>query len=147
MGHKSRVHWGRWLLAAVILAVALVWWASSSATVRGYINWLANQPDARTAYQEEGGSTDALIVLISFVLLTPLIASVVVMLVVFIMKMTEVFLVRVRLPEWASVPLVLAAFGYGTYAMRDAWLPESLHVLGLVARAYLVFSSATPGFR
>jgi hypothetical protein len=126
------------------MAVGLIWYVSSSAAVRAYVTWLANQPSARMAYRSEGGSTDALIVLLAFVVFTPLIASLLVMLVVLIMRMTEVVLARARLPEWASVPLVLMAFAYGTYAMREAWLPESLHVLGLVARAYLVFSSSVP---
>lgn len=139
-----RIRWGRWLLVAVVPALGLIWYASSSATARGYINWLANQPDARAAFRSEGGSTDALLVLLSFVLLTPVVVSVLVMLIVFIMKIAEVVLSKVRLPEWASVPLVLTAVAYGTYATRQAWLPDSLHVLGLVARAYLVFSSGVP---
>ena len=141
-----RIRWGRWLLAAAVTAIVLLSYVSTSAAVRGYVAWLANQPAARTAFRSEGGSTDALLVLLAFALVTPLLGSALVMLVVFIMRMTEVVLARVRLPEWASMPLVLIAVAYGTYAMREAWLPESLRVLGLVARAYLVFSASTPEF-
>jgi hypothetical protein len=126
------------------MASVLVWYVASSAAVRAQVGWLANQPSVRTAFQSEGGSSDALILLLAFAILTPIAACVLVMLIVFAMKIIELLLGRVRLPEWASVPLVLMAFVYGTYTTREAWLPESLHILGLVARAYLVFSSTVP---
>jgi len=35
---------------------------------------------------------------------------------------------------------VAAAFIYGMYTTSPSWLPMSLYALGIVARAYLVYS-------
>jgi hypothetical protein len=51
---------------------------------------------------------------------------------------------HLHLPAWASTPLVLGAVVSGISAVREAWWPPSLHVLGLVARAYRVSFSFVP---
>lgn len=139
-----QVRWKPWLLVALVAAVALVWWVSSSAAVRTHLARLANQPDVRPAFASEGGSTDALIVLITFALATPIAVCLLLMLLVFIVKVFELVLSKLRLPEWASMPLVLTAVVYASYAVREVWLPHSLYALGVVARAYFVFFSSVP---
>jgi hypothetical protein len=139
-----QIRWKRWLLVIVVVAAALVWWASSSAAVRAHVGWLASQPDVRTAFASQGGSTDALLVLVTFALLAPMAACLLLMLIVFVVKMFELVLFKLHLPEWPSMPLVLTAAAYGTYVVREAWLPTSLYALGVVARAYLVFFSYVP---
>jgi hypothetical protein len=85
-----------------------------------------------------------LIVLLSFVIVTPVVVSIFAVLLTFAVKVVGAFFYRLRLPEFVSVPVVMAALVVSTYTVRDAWLPGSLYLLGLVARAYLVFSSSVP---
>jgi hypothetical protein len=70
--------------------------------------------------------------------------SILAILLTFAIKVVGAFLYRLRLPEFISVPVVMLALIVSTYTVREAWLPGSLYLLGLVARAYLVFSSAVP---
>lgn len=134
-----QIRWKRWLMAIVVLSLLAGWYVGTSAVARSYINWLAGQPSVQTAFDEEGGSTDALIVLITFMFLTPVAASIILMLVVFIVKVFELVLFRLHLPEWTSTPVVLLVLGFASYTVREAWLPHSLYALGLLARAYLVY--------
>src|SRR3989441_12878854 len=145
-----QVRWKRWLLVGLVVAAALVWWASSSAAMRARVRWLASQPDVRTAFASQGGSTDALIVLITFAILTPIAVCLLLMLIVFVVKVFELVLFKLRLPEWASMPLVLTAVAYATYVVREMWLPPSLYTLAGLARPVLVFffyGPSPPGSR
>lgn len=136
--------WTRWIVALAVVTVVLAWYVTSSAAVRTKIAWLASQPGVRTAFQAEGGSSDALIVLITFAVGTPMLAGVALVLVSFASHLTAAALYQVRLPERLAVPVVLAGLGMLAYATRDAWWPSTLYMLGMVARAYLVFTSAVP---
>jgi len=49
-------------------------------------------------------------------------------------------LVSLRLPAWLSAPVVAVTSIYAMYATSPSWLPMSLYALGIVARAYLVYS-------
>jgi len=139
-----RKRWKVWLLFALVLAAGAGWWAHSSPGVRDQIWWLASQPRVHTAFDDEGGGAEALIVLLSFVIVTPVAVSVLALLLAFMVKVVGAFLYQLRLPELISVPLVMVGLVVSTYAVREAWLPGSLYLLGLVARAYLVFSSSVP---
>ncbi len=136
--------WTRWIAALAVVTVVLAWYVTSSAAARTKIAWLAGQPSVRTAFQAEGGSSDALVVLIAFAVAAPMLAVVALGLVAFASHLTAAALYQVRLPERLAVPVVLAGLGVLAYATRDAWWPHALYVLGLVARAYLIFSSAVP---
>jgi hypothetical protein len=133
-----------WLLLTLAVAIGLGWWAHSSPAVRDHIGWLAAQPQVQSAFDDEGGSAEALIVLISFVIVTPVMLTILALLLAFAVKVVGAFLFRLRLPEFISVPVVLTMLIVGTYTVREAWMPGSLYLLGLVARAYLVFSTAVP---
>jgi hypothetical protein len=139
-----RKNWKIWLLLGLAVAIGLGWFAHSSPKVREQIWWLASQPQVETAFDDEGGGAEALIVLLSFILVTPVVASVLALLLAFVVKVVGACLYQIRLPEVISAPLVVTALVAGSYAVREAWLPDSLYLLGLVARAYLVFSSSVP---
>lgn len=139
-----RKRWKVWLLMALVFAAGVGWWAHSSQTIRDQIWWLATQPRVETAFDDEGGGAEALIVLLSFIIVTPVVVSIFAILLTFAVKVVGAFLYRLRLPEFVSVPVVMAALVVSTYTVREAWLPGSLYLLGLVARAYLVFSSSVP---
>jgi hypothetical protein len=139
-----RKRWQVWLLIALVIAGGIGWWAHSSQTIRDQIWWLASQPRVETAFDDEGGGAEALIVLIAFVIVSPVAVSILAILLTFAIKVVGAFLYRLRLPEFISVPVVMLALIVSTYTVREAWLPGSLYLLGLVARAYLVFSSAVP---
>jgi hypothetical protein len=139
-----RKRWKVWLLITLMLAAGAGWGGHSSQTVRDQIWWLATQPRVETAFDDEGGGAEALIVLLSFVIVTPVVVSIFAVLLTFAVKVVGAFFYRLRLPEFVSVPVVMAALVVSTYTVREAWLPGSLYLLGLVARAYLVFSSSVP---
>jgi hypothetical protein len=133
-----------WLLLSLLVALGLGWWAHSSPAVRDHIWWLGTQPQVQTAFDDEGGGAEALIVLLTFVIVTPIGLTLLALLLTFAVKVVGAFLYRLRLPEFISVPVVVMALLIGTYTVREAWMPGSLYLLGLVARAYLVFSSSVP---
>jgi len=133
-----------WLLVALIAVFGVGWYLHSSPAVRDQVNWLASQPRVQTAFDDEGGSAEALIVLLAFAIVTPFALLALTLLLTFAIKVVGAFLYRLRLPEFISLPVVMFGLGVGTYAVRDAWLPGSMYLLGLVARAYLVFYSSVP---
>jgi hypothetical protein len=133
-----------WLWLSLAAIIGLAWWAHSSQALREHIWWLASQPRVESAFDDEGGGAEALIVLIGFVILTPVVFTILAVVLTFAVKVVGAFFYRLRLPEFISLPVVMTCLIVGTYTVREAWLPGSLYVLGLVARAYLVFSSAVP---
>jgi len=109
--------------------------------LEGQIAWLANQPSVTTAFQHpESSRSDALIALISFSLLTPIALCFLVVTLVLLVKALEAVLVSLRLPMWLSAPMVAVASIFAMYTTSQSWLPMSLYAVGIVARAYLVYS-------
>lgn len=139
-----RGSWKRLLLMILVVAVALSWYVHSSVAIRPQIRWLATQPGVATAFDAGDGGTDPLLVLLAFELGAPIAAFGLVLLLGVLVRTWRRAFDQLRLPEWMSGPLAAMALAFGTYATRGFWLPESLYVLGLVARAYLVFSSSVP---
>src|SRR2546428_5090536 len=133
--------WKRWLLVGLGVAAALFSWASSSAAMRARVRWLASQPDVRTAFASQGGSTDALIVLITVAILTPIAVCLLLMLIVFVVKVFELVLFKLRLPEWASMPLVLTAVSYVTDEGREMCLATARYTIRDASRAFRCFLS------
>jgi hypothetical protein len=106
---------------------------------------LANQPGVRTAFQHpESGRSDALTALIAVSVGTPMVLLAIVMLALLVVKMFEAVLVSAHMPAWLSLPLIGTSTVVAIYVTSAAWMPHSLHALGLVARAYLVFSYTSP---
>jgi hypothetical protein len=139
--------WAMFTVAAVWLA----WYTGLFALARARLTWLAGQPAVATSFSDPGyGRVDALIMLLSFFLLAPLAAFLVLLALVFVLivfvLLFEPILRLLRLPEWVAVPMVLAGSAAGAWASSNLWLPHSLHVLGLVARAWIVYFSTLPAF-
>ena len=131
----------RWLVLGIIVLLAIAEYGGLSTALGTRLTSLANQPDVSTAFDDpESGRTDALTALIAFAVLAPIGALAGILALVLVTKLFESIIVSVHLPAWLSTPAV----GIGTiaaiYATSQAWIPVSLHGLGLIARAYLVYA-------
>ena len=131
----------RLLFIILLPALLLAWYVGDILGLEAWIAWLANQPGVTTAFQHpESGRSDALTTLISFSLLTPIALCLLLVILVLLVKALEAVFVPLRVPMWLSTPVVAAALIYGMYTTSPSWLPMSLYALGIVARAYLVYS-------
>ncbi len=141
-----------WLVIVLIALVAAAWSLGWLAPIKGTLESLAAHPDAQDAFKDPyAGRTDALIMLVSFFLLTPFALLVSLLALTFVMiaalLVTEPIFRAFRLPTWLCVPLVLCGVGWAAYEVRDTWMPSLLYVLGLVARAGLVYFGTPTGTR
>ncbi len=140
----------QWVVVLLVALVVIAWSLGWFAPVKGMLASLAAQPDAQDAFRDpHTGRTDALIMLVSFFLLTPFALLVGILALTFVMiaalLATEPFFRALHLPNWLCVPLVLGGVGWATYDVRETWLPPLLYVLGLAARAgFIYFASASP---
>jgi hypothetical protein len=134
----------KWAFLGVVVLVALAHYGGLTAILEARITALADQPGVSTAFQHpESGRTDALTALIAFAVLTPIAAFLAIIALVLLTKAFEALVVSARLPGWLSTPLVGIAAIVTMYATSQAWVPPSLHGLGLIARAYLVYAYGT----
>ncbi len=139
----------RWVRGLVILLGlgVLASYLGLFAPVENWLISLANRPETAKAFSDpHTGRTDALLVLVSFFLLTPILVGiallgVVFVLIVFLLLSEPVFRLF-RLPLWMAVPVVLVSSLSAAYTMRAVWLPDTLYVLGLTAKAGLVYFAA-----
>ncbi len=135
--------WVRWLVILLGLGV-IASYLGLFAPLENWLISLANRPDTAKAFSDpHTGRTDALLVLVSFFLLTPILMGIGLLGVVFVLivflLLCEPVLRLFRLPLWLAVPVVLVGSVSVAYTMRAAWLPDALYVLGLTARAGLVY--------
>jgi len=135
-----------WVALGLVVLVAAAWSLGWLAPVRGLLTSLAAHPDTKDAFLDaETGRTDALIMLVSIFLLTPFALLVALLALTFVMiaalLVTEPFFRTLHLPTWLCVPIVLVGVGWGVYGVRETWLPPLLYVVGLAARAGLVYFS------
>jgi hypothetical protein len=139
-GAGMQIRRSRLLFLAVLLGFALSWYFGGAELELQLVS-LANQPHVTSAFQDPiSGKSDALMTLICFALFAPMAAFVAVLIMIFLVRGLEAVLVTLRGPAWFSAPLVgLTVFG-ALYASSPAWLPSSLYGLGLIARAYFVYS-------
>jgi hypothetical protein len=151
---NARLHMRLRLTAWSLVSVTMLWvawYGGLFGEAVGRLTWLAHQPGVSTAFTEpEHGRVDALVMLLSFFLLAPLavllaLVALIFVLIVFVL-MFEPILRLLRLPEWVAVPVVVMGSAAGAWATTALWLPQSLHVIGLVARAWLVYFSTIPAF-
>lgn len=143
-----RRHWARWVLL-LLAATWLVWYLGGFAPVKAWLVALANEPDVRDAFRDpEHGRLDALLMLLSFLMVAPMVGLVAILVVIFslvvVALLLEPLLAVLRLPGWTSVPIVLGTYGYLAFALNALWVPYSVHVLGLVARAGIVYFTMAP---
>lgn len=139
-----RPGWLQLLFLAIVLVTAIAWLVSGPLGFEGRVITLANRPDVSSAFQDpESGRSDAMVALVAFAVLGPIVAGILLFALVLVMKGVETALVTVRLPGWLSVPIVVVGGGYGVYVTSSSWLPQSLYAAGLVSRAYLVYAYGT----
>jgi len=129
------------LLFLIVLLASVLSWYFGGAELELQLASLANQPQVNSAFQDPiTGKSDALMALICFSFLTPMAAFVAVIILIFLVKGLEAVLVTLRGPGWFSMPLVGMTLLVALYASSQLWLPTSLYGLGLIARAYFVYS-------
>ena len=129
------------LLFLIVLVGSVLSWYLGGADLERQLASLANQPHVNSAFQDPiTGKSDALMVLICFSLLTPMAAFVAVIILIFLVRGLEAVLITLRGPAWFSAPLVGMTLLVTLYASSQVWLPTSLYGLGLIARAYFVYS-------
>ena len=151
---NARLHLRLRLTAWSLVVVTLMWvawYGGVFAEVASRLTWLADQPGISTAFtQPEHGRVDALVMLLSFFLLAPMavllaLVALIFVLIVFVL-LFEPLLRVMRLPEWVAVPVVVMGSAAGAWATTPLWLPQGLHVVGLVTRAWLVYFASIPAF-
>jgi hypothetical protein len=146
-----RVRWPAWVVIGLVL-LGLLWLVDAFAPVRRWLVWLASQPTVQNAFVDpEHGRLDAMLMLMSFTLVAPVLLLVAAIGLAFVLIVVallfEPILRIMRLPNWTSVPVVLAAVSYVAYSLQALGLPYSKHVLGLVARAGIVYFSSGAALR
>lgn len=145
-GTLLRLDWKRWTLL-VVASFAFLWWAGLSRPVQTAFEGLATRPDVQAAFADaDHGRMDAILLLVSVAALAPLTAFVAVLVLTFALILfalaLEPLMGALKVPIWLSVPLVLGGAAWGAYLLRGAWLPHAVYVAGLVARAWVVYTSS-----
>lgn len=137
-----------WLLVLAAL-VGLGWYIDFQEIFEGWVDELASHRDVAKAFNDpQSGRIDALLMLVSFFLLTPialglLLLGFVFVLIVFLL-LAEPVVRLLKLPLWSCVPIVLGGTSVAAYVMRASWVPQFIYVIRLVAKAGVVFFSTTP---
>jgi hypothetical protein len=138
-----------WLLVLAAI-VGLAWYIDFSDIFEGWMYELAAHRDVAKAFSDPtSGRIDALLLLVSFFLLTPVALGLLLLGFVFVLIAFLLFaepIVRLlKLPLWSCVPIVLVGSAAAAYVMRDSWYPQFFYVIRLVAKAGVVFfSTPTP---
>jgi hypothetical protein len=132
------------------LLIVLGTWAFATYNV-GLLSWgaiqemivrLANQPGVDVFEAPPPGITSAGLVLAFFLLLTPVLGVVVLVMIwawsAFVEELFKPFGRQKILPDWLLMLPFVAGFSALAYAANSVWLPWFLWVLGVVARAYVL---------
>jgi hypothetical protein len=132
------------------LLIVLGTWAFATYNV-GLLSWgavqemivrLANQPGVDVFEAPPPGITSAGLVLAFFLLLTPVLGVIVLVMIwawsSFVEELFKPFGRRKILPDWLLMLPFVAGFSALAYAANSVWLPWFLWVLGVVARAYVL---------
>jgi hypothetical protein len=115
--------------------------------VRGIARWLSSQPDVAQAFSDPNfGRADALILVFSTLFLGPLAMLLAFLMLIFVVAVFGGFLLPVmrwfRLPDWVATGIVLVTVVALLWVHSNLWLPHSLRLMGLFARACLIVISA-----
>ena len=108
--------------------------------VRGIAGWFANRPEVSNAFSDPHfGRADALILVFSTLFLGQLALLLALLVLIFVLAVFGGFLLPIvrwfHLPDWFATALVFAGVVALLWVHSDAWLPRSLRLLGLFARA------------
>ena len=133
-----------WVGVTIVVTAGAAWAMGVFAGLRALAISLARQPDVAEAFTDPvSGRTDALLVLVAFVLLSPvalgIVAGVAAFAVIVTLLVTGPVVRPLQLPPWTCVPLVLLALVYGVWAARGQWETPLRYVGGLAAKASLIF--------
>jgi hypothetical protein len=139
-------------LGIVVLALVLVGgmgiYAGHFPPPGHLIKQLANRPEISARFSDgPTGRFDASMFLFTSLLVAPILFLLGVLLCGLAMVVLESTVMpigrQLGVPDAMMVTLVLAVLASAAYAKSEVWLPHSLNLLGLLARAYLVSVSAT----
>lgn len=134
-----------WIWALLVVATLLIAWnADFFAPLEQWLLSLTGHPEIRDRFNDPNyGRVDALTLLLSVFVLSPFAAFIAIAIVTFALILTALLLEPIlrtfSLPDWVAVPVVLAGSACGVWAASGFWLPQSLHVLGLVVKAWTVY--------
>jgi hypothetical protein len=108
--------------------------------IRGIVAWFANRPEVAKAFSDPNfGRADAFILLFSTLFLGPLALLLGVLALIFVLAVFGGFLLPIvrwfRLPDWVATALVLVGVVTTIWTYTELWLPRSIWLMGLLARA------------
>ena len=136
--------WTHWVLLVVgplfvVTYLSLLSWGP----VDEAIQRLASEPGPRDAPRSSGLLTgEAVLGLVSLLLLTPFVGMVVLFLFLFAMIIVGItlgpLLRGLGLPDWTVVLVAGVTFSWVLYSKSEVWLPWSLWCLDRLATAYLI---------
>lgn len=112
-------------------------------TPKEFVESLANRPEVGGRFEDDAaGRFDATVFLFTCIILAP-IAGLAMILVLAIMLMAlegTVFQVsrRVGVPDGLTAVLVMGACVGLAWSQTDVWLPRSIRLIGMIARAWVV---------
>ena len=132
--------WALLLMATLLLA----WSTGLFVPVEQWLASLAGNPEVRDRFNDPYyGRVDALTTLLSFVVLSPFAALIIIGAFTFTLLIVAVLLEPLlrtfQLPDWVALPVVLAGSACGVWAASGFWVPQSLYALGLVIKAWRVY--------
>jgi len=107
------------------------------------LTWLANRPAVATAFHDQAlDRADAMVLLFGSLFLAPFAIMVGLVALIFAMGIFGGLVLPVvrwfTLPDWFATVIAALAVSALAYIERGTWVPRSLWVLGLLARACLV---------
>lgn len=138
----SSWRWSHWLVL-LIAACSVALFLGVLPPLPEVVTWLASQPRLGGAFHDPSfGQQDALVFLFTVFFLAPLGVLIAVFLVAFGLAVLGGLLLPIarafRMPDWVATALAIAAVAIAAYVQSNVWLPRSLWLLGLIARAYRV---------
>src|SRR5262249_19072982 len=126
-------------------ATLLIAWSTDILVpVEHWLLSLAGHPEIQSQFNDpDYGRVDALTLLLSVFVLSPFAALLIIAAFTFALIVAALLIEPVlrtfSLPDWGAVPVVLARSVVGRGAVSGFWLPQSLHLLGLVVKAWTVY--------
>lgn len=139
--------WWSLLLAALLGVLMGAMYLGLVPPAQAAVEWLGRQPMVQDAFRDPAtGARDALLTLLAFAALGPFAAALAVSAAASALcaaaERLEPAVRALALPAWVPV-LIVGAAGVGLgFAVKGLWLPKCLEVLGLAARAYLVWAAS-----
>ena len=134
-----------WIWTLLLAATLLIAWNSDLfVPIEQWLVSLTGHPEIHNRFNDpDYGRVDALTLLLSVFVLSPFAAFHIIAAFTFALIVAALLIEPVlrtfSLPDWVALPVVLAGSACGVWAASGFWLPQSLHVLGLVVKAWTVY--------